>query len=404
MARASRFFKQDDFEFLTEIALGASAYRAAEAGEVLATVGRIKNGDYLSWVREWEALATRVQLLAHESEQAGRRVSARELYLRASTYYFNAAFFVLGTDQGGRLQELWRTHRDCFEHAAALFDPPFERVAIPYERTTLEGWFFPAANGDADARRPLAILNNGSDGTLTDMWVQGAAAATARGYHCLAFDGPGQGSALFEQNLSFRPDWEKVVTPVVDYACSRADVDPERIALLGVSQAGYWVPRAIAFEPRIAAAVADPGVVDVSEAMTSQLPSSMNKLLEQGNQAKFDSQIHLIERFSKSLRFTMKFRSVPYGTESPFELFKRASEYRLDPEIAGRIRCPLAITDPENEPFWPGQSQRLAAMVGERATVIPFSAEEGADGHCEPRAPVLRAQRIFDWLDTQLLA
>jgi alpha-beta hydrolase superfamily lysophospholipase len=404
MARASRFFRQDDFEFLTEIALGATAYRAAEAGEVLATVGRVKNGDYSSWVREWEAMATRVQWLAHESEQAGRRVSARESYLRASTYYFNAAFFVLGTHQGRRLQELWRSHRDCFERAAALFDPPFERVAIPYEQTMLEGWFFPAAIGDADARRPLAILNNGSDGTLTDMWVQGAAAGTARGYHCLTFDGPGQGSALFEQGLSFRPDWEQVVTPVVDYACSRVDVDPERIALLGVSQAGYWVPRAIAFEPRIAAAVADPGVVDVSEAMTSQLPSSMKKLLKEGNQAKFDSQIHLIERFSNSLRFTMKFRSVPYGTESPFELFKRASEHRLDPEIAGRIRCPLAITDPENEPFWPGQSQRLAAMVGERATVIPFSAEEGADGHCEPRAPVLRAQRIFDWLDTHLFS
>jgi hypothetical protein len=41
-------------------------------------------------------------------------------------------------------------------------------------------------------------------------------------------------------------------------------------------------------------------------------------------------------------------------------------------------------------------------MVGERATLIPFTAEEGADGHCEPRAPVLRAQRIFDWLDEQL--
>lgn len=53
MARASRFFKQDDFEFLTEIALGATAYRAAEAGGVLATVGRINNGDYSSWVREW---------------------------------------------------------------------------------------------------------------------------------------------------------------------------------------------------------------------------------------------------------------------------------------------------------------------------------------------------------------
>ena len=400
MTKAPRFFKNADFEFMTEIALGAAAYRAAEVGEVLATAARIKSGDYQSWVAEWEATAKRVGALADSSREADHRVSARECYLRASTYYFNAAFFVIGVGDGQGLPRLWRAHRDCFERAAALFDPPFERVRIPYEGTALEGWFFPAER--ADEARPLAILNNGSDGTVADMWVQGAAAATARGYHALTFDGPGQGQALFEQGLHFRPDWEHVVTPVVDYACSRSDVDPDRIALLGVSQGGYWVPRAVAFENRIAAAVADPGVVDVSEAMTSQLPGSMRKLLAEGNQKKFDSEIQMVERFSKSLRYTIKFRALPYGTSSPFEMFHLAQEYQIEPETAKRIRCPLLITDPENEQFWPGQSQRLADLVGESATVMPFTAAEGADGHCEPRAPTLRAQRIFDWLDEQL--
>lgn len=139
MARGTSFFKHDDFEFMTEIALGAAAYRAAEAGEVLATAGRIKDGDYGSWVAEWESTAQRVAAAAEASADAGHTVSAREAYLRAATYYFNAAFFVVGTDAPERLPELWRTHRDCFERAAALFDPRFERVAIPYEGTSLEG-------------------------------------------------------------------------------------------------------------------------------------------------------------------------------------------------------------------------------------------------------------------------
>jgi hypothetical protein len=207
MTKGPRFFRHADFEFMTEVALGAAAYRAAEAGEVLATAGRIADGDHGSWVREWEATADRVRAAATASEDAGHRVSAREAYLRASTYYFNAAFFVVGTRDGDRLPQLWRTHRDCFERAAALFDPPFQRVAIPYDDTTLEGWFFAA--DDSGKRRPLAILNNGSDGTITDMWVQGAAAGIERGYNCLTFDGPGQGQALFEQGLHFRPDWER---------------------------------------------------------------------------------------------------------------------------------------------------------------------------------------------------
>jgi hypothetical protein len=400
MAKGPRFFRHADFEFMTEVVLGAAAYRAAEAGEVLAAVGRIKDGDYGSWVREWEATADRVRAAATASEDAGHRVSAREAYLRASTYYFNAAFFVVGTRDGDRLPKLWRTHRDCFERAAALFEPPFQRVAIPYDDSTLEGWFFAA--DDSGKRRPLAILNNGSDGTVTDMWVQGAAAGIERGYNCLTFDGPGQGQALFEQGLHFRPDWEAVVTPVVDYVLTREDVDPDRIALLGVSQAGYWVPRAVAFEHRIAAAVADPGVVDVAETMIGHLDGSTRRLLEQGSQQKFDSRVRTVERFSKSLRYTLKFRSLPYGTDSPYEMFKLASDYRLDEETAKSIRCPLLITDPENEQFWPGHSRRLAEMAAGPTAPIRFTAEEGADGHCEPKTPALRAQRVFDWLDEQL--
>jgi hypothetical protein len=40
--------------------------------------------------------------------------------------------------------------------------------------------------------------------------------------------------------------------------------------------------------------------------------------------------------------------------------------------------------------------------VGDSATLMAFTAAEGADGPCEPRAPALRVQRIFDWLDEQL--
>src|SRR3712207_8614627 len=54
---------------------------------------------------------------------------------------------------------------------------------------------------------------------------------SARGYHCLAFDGPGQGYALFHQKLYFRSDWEKVITPVVDWALTRPEIDGKRIAL-----------------------------------------------------------------------------------------------------------------------------------------------------------------------------
>jgi dipeptidyl aminopeptidase/acylaminoacyl peptidase len=103
-------------------------------------------------------------------------------------------------------------------------------------------------------------MNNGSDGPVTSIWPPVSAGGVARGYNVLVFDGPGQQSMLFEKGVPFRHDWEHVITPVVDFLLARPDVDPARIVLYGISQAGYWVPRALAFEHRIAAAIADPGV------------------------------------------------------------------------------------------------------------------------------------------------
>jgi hypothetical protein len=49
----------------------------------------------------------------------------------------------------------------------------------------------------------------------------------------LAFDGPGQGGAVHREHLVFRPDWENVVGPVLDYALTMPGVDGTRIALWG---------------------------------------------------------------------------------------------------------------------------------------------------------------------------
>ena len=110
---------------------------------------------------------------------------------------------------------MFTAHRRCFDAHVSLLDPPAEKVEIPYEGGTLPGYFFvPAADGRA---RPTLILNNGSDGPVTGVWPGLGAPALARGYNALVFDGPGQQSMLFERHVPFRPDWEHVITPVVDY-------------------------------------------------------------------------------------------------------------------------------------------------------------------------------------------
>ena len=74
------------------------------------------------------------------------------------------------------------------------------------------------------------------------------------------------------------------------------------------------------------------------------------------------------------------------------------------PASRASIRCPTLVADPEGEAFWPGQSQQLFDALTCPKTLMRFTAAEGADLHCEPLAPGLRNQRVFDWLEETLAA
>jgi dienelactone hydrolase len=396
---SSRFFEHDDINFVFLIVLGGAYDHVADVGACLAIADGIKDGDPGSAYEAFAAAGERLAVIADTAAAASRRISAREAYLQAANYTFAATYFADAMGAPERFAPTWLRHQALWDAGAALLDPPMERVRIRYEDTTLPGYFFRV--DDTGRARPLLILNNGSDGGMVAAWTLGAAAALARGYNALTFYGPGQGRALLEQKLYFRPDWEKVIAPVIDYALGRPEVDPERIALLGISQGGYWVPRAVAFEPRIAAAVADPGVFDVAAAWTGHLPPPMLELLDAGAKDQFDGYMAEGMKEDPEIAARLAFRMRPFGSSSPYEVFKAAQQYTLA-GVAEKIRCPMLITDPEGEAFWPGQSQQLYEALRCPKTLVRFSAAEGGDLHCEPKAPGLRAQRIFDWLDATL--
>jgi len=47
------FFKDDDFEFTTLLALGSTYQKVTDVGQRLSTLTRIKSGGYEGWYREW---------------------------------------------------------------------------------------------------------------------------------------------------------------------------------------------------------------------------------------------------------------------------------------------------------------------------------------------------------------
>jgi hypothetical protein len=144
------FFKDDDFSFLTEIALGSVYRQAADVGEVLTTVDRIQDGKARSWVDEWTATADRLAKEAAASARAGRKYSAAGQYLRASLYYSVATYSADGTGDPALFASLWEQHRaawDQFVDLGVFGGAVAECLEIPYEGTTLPGIFLPVRPG-----------------------------------------------------------------------------------------------------------------------------------------------------------------------------------------------------------------------------------------------------------------
>jgi len=98
---------------------------------------------------------------------------------------------------------------------------------------------------------------------------------------------------------------------------------------------------------------------------------------------------------------TFAFRSRPYGIDDPYDLFTEVGKYQLR-DVAGQIRTPLLITDPQDEQFWPGQSRQLFDLLPGDKEIVEFTRTEGANFHCEPMGRVLTHLRMFDWLEDQL--
>lgn len=205
---------------------------------------------------------------------------------------------------------------------------------------------------------------------------------------------------LFDRNVPFRPDWEAVLTPVVDVLVARPDVDVQHLTAIGVSQGGYWLPRALAFEHRFVAAVADPGVVDVFTSWAGQLPKELIELVDTGQRETFDKVTASIPSTPAQER-EFASRTRPYGTDDLFDVLTLARQYALG-DLIQKISTPLLVTSPDKEQFWPGQSQQLYDALPATKELARFTTEQGADWHGEPLGRRQVDQRVFDWFATQL--
>jgi pimeloyl-ACP methyl ester carboxylesterase len=380
-----------DFQLIRQ--LGSAAYGGASIGETLALVPHIS--DPRGWVERFEALAERQQGDGHERAGRGHAVSARESLLRAANSFRAAAYFArFGEEQQRRLNA---AARDAFLAAMEHSDHRFEDAGYDFDGRRMPAyWLCPS---DAAQPGPTLLAMSGFDGTLEEMYFQVGLGGLERGWRVLLFAGPGQmDTARDHPDLPFVPDTERWVAAALDTVVERPEVDPERVALLGISFGGYFASRAAAHEARVRALVANSPIVDLRAYMVSFAGFDPDALPAEDDFGVADIPEIPDAEMPPPIKEMSRMLILRFGQPTLKATFDRLREFVVDDLSA--IRCPSLAMVGEGEGGEPAaQAERFGDGVSGPVTTRAFSADEGADMHCQMGNLALSNAVAYDWLE-----
>lgn len=185
----------------------------------------------LTSVADWGPSFLRTgQAYLERAEGAGSPTTAGECLLTAAKWFHLATLAPYA--EAGRAA---LAADDALSRALTVLEPGARRVS----GEGFTGWL----RGPADAPA-TAVVVPGLD-SAKEEFLDLVSALLARGLAVYAMDGPGQG--VLAATTTLRPDYEQVVSRVVDA------LGVARIGLVGLSLGGYFAARAAALEPRVAA-------------------------------------------------------------------------------------------------------------------------------------------------------
>lgn len=393
-----------NFDILT--GLGQMANDGADVNPVLEVAKKIKPGDRDGYTKAWFDLANQTKTKALDPEYASDPVNVRATWFSASNYFRRADVYNRADWDDPRINDYWDEQRAAFDKAIAALPVPAERVEVPSDDFNVSGiWYAQPSKDNHTEQLATMILTQGYDAAQEDLYSTVVAPALARGYNVFSFEGPGQPTPRREQGVGFIPDWERTVTPVVNYLLSEkaAFLDAKRLVLYGHSFGGYLAARAAAFEPRLSALMLNGGVWDAYQAYTAYLPSDILNILESSDKQAFDSTMDELLRdpeTSTTIIWGLQQGLWAFKMESPYDLFQSFKNYTLTGGIAERIKMPVWLADGEYEDLMAGQSQLVKDALGEEAELHMFNGTAGF--HCQTGAPQELGRVMFAWLDKTL--
>jgi pimeloyl-ACP methyl ester carboxylesterase len=219
------------------------------------------------------------------------------------------------------------------------------------------------------------------------------------GYEVIAFEGPGQGSALNDAGLPMTPDWHKPVKAVLDY------FGLDQVTLAGLSLGGCLVLRAAAQEPRVKRVIAFDILTDFFDVIFRQVNPLLRALIK--------TQLHLraapivnaiVEGAagkSPVAEWGMQQGMHVTGTSSPYAFLQKIKQFQTS-DVSALIKQDVLLLAGSEDHYVPVEQfhHQIRMLTNARSvTARLFTRDECAQNHCQVGNYGLALKTMVNWLD-----
>lgn len=371
-------------------AVGVSQIIGMSPSQIFYALHDVKDGDVSGWRKGLSRQACLLSVQAKSFLANNQCVAAGQAYLGAA-YAYRAAIQYTSP----RSQEFcdWAKEMErVFQEGIRLIGVPMRSIEIPYAGKSLAGYYLE----HDDQPRPVIVMIGGGDTFREDLFYFAGYPGWKRGYNVLMVDLPGQG-LMPARGLVFQVDMAAPIQAALNWLETHATAKPEKIAIYGVSGGGYFTAQAVAAEKRIKVWIAATPIYDIGLVFQREIGFAMRMP---------GWAVNLAMRLASSINESAAINLDKYAWQFGMMDFKSATEAVLrQAKVVDytSIECPSLILVGEGEG---GELQRQAQVVAQNlaernvpVTLRYFTAEEGADGHCQLNNLRLAHLVIFDWLD-----
>lgn len=239
-------------------------------------------------------------------------------------------------------------------------------------------------------------------------------AALELGYAVVTFEGPGQGIVLRRHNIPFRPDWEVIVSTVIDFTLAYLDsnpelpdIDTERLAMAGSSMGGYLSLRGAA-DPRIKACVAVDPFYWMWDMLKGRVPESAQRAFAVDSvvpEAAWDGLSAMLGWWNVQTRWESGLTCWMLGARSTADMFRRMQGYTLEGHLA-RVRCPVFVTGARFSLYCQPEvsTDRIVSELAQHGNgnATKWVADDPGEGGLQSKVGAFSIlnQKTFAWLDS----